>query len=159
MNIDRRLFLLTISAPLYPATPLAFFSPGESNVVEALCAQIIPADDVPGAKEAGVLYYIDRQLAGPLQRFGPIYRAGIPALSAACREKTGRNFESLTFQEQTAFLLDIETGRFPALRDFLEVVVDHTMQGFYGSPSHGGNRDEASWKMLDIVDVMEGHKH
>jgi hypothetical protein len=39
------------------------------------------------------------------------------------------------------------------------MVIDHTMQGFYGSPEHGGNRDEASWKMLGIVDVMEGHKH
>jgi gluconate 2-dehydrogenase gamma chain len=39
------------------------------------------------------------------------------------------------------------------------MVVDHTMQGFYGSPAHGGNRDEASWKMLGVTGVMEGHQH
>jgi hypothetical protein len=33
------------------------------------------------------------------------------------------------------------------------------MQGFYGSPTHGGNRDEASWKMLGIQEIMGGHQH
>ena len=43
---------------------------------------------------------------------------------------------------------------------FFQMVVDHTMQGFYGSPKHGGNRGEASWKMLGIEAVMrEGHAH
>jgi hypothetical protein len=39
------------------------------------------------------------------------------------------------------------------------MVADHAMQGFYGSPAHGGNLDAASWKMLGIEDVMEGHRH
>jgi gluconate 2-dehydrogenase gamma chain len=29
-------------------------------------------------------------------------------------------------------------------------VCDHCMQGYYGSPRHGGNRDFASWKMLGL---------
>jgi gluconate 2-dehydrogenase gamma chain len=43
---------------------------------------------------------------------------------------------------------------------FFEMLIDHTMQGFYGSPAHGGNRDGASWKMLGISGYMgEGHWH
>ena len=145
--IDRRAFLLSaIPIPLYPAAPLKILTPDEAAIVETLCDQIIPADDAPGARQAGVLYYIDRQLAGPLARFAPRYRAGLPAFAGLSK---------LPVAEQTAFLRALKGE--PAA--FFQLVIDHTMQGFYGSPAHGGNRDEASWKMLDIVDVMGGHKH
>jgi len=29
-------------------------------------------------------------------------------------------------------------------------LVDHTIQGFYGGPRHGGNRDAVSWRMLGL---------
>jgi gluconate 2-dehydrogenase gamma chain len=128
-------------------------------LLEALCDQIVPADDAPGAKQAGVLYYIDRQLAGALQRFAPNYQRGLSQFASACRERTGREFLRLPFAEQTAFLKDVESGRVPGLDAFFRMAVDHTMQGFYGSPAHGGNRDEASWKMLGVTDVMEDHQH
>ncbi len=46
-------------------TNLQFFNPTEAVMVDAIVARIMPgtADD-PGAREAGVLYYIDRTLAG-----------------------------------------------------------------------------------------------
>lgn len=49
-----------------PAIAIQFFNPHESATVEALAARILPgtADD-PGAREAGVVYYIDQVLAGP----------------------------------------------------------------------------------------------
>ena len=45
--------------------PIAFFNIHEAETVEALTARILPgsADD-PGAREAGVVYYIDRSLGG-----------------------------------------------------------------------------------------------
>jgi gluconate 2-dehydrogenase gamma chain len=149
--MDRRLFLLAAAAaPLY-AGPLVLFSEDEAKVLEALCNQIVPAeDDAPGAVRAGVVFYIDKHLAGPLKRFAPAYRRGIPLL---------REFTSLNFAEQAQFLRELERGSNPELASFFSMVVDHTMQGFYGSPEHGGNRDEASWKMLGIVDVMGGHQH
>lgn len=149
-KIDRRLFLALLSAPLYPAVPLVVLSADEGKVVESLCAQIIPADDYPGAKEAGVLYYIETQLAGPLKRFAPDYHRGLASLRA-------QHFDELNFTEQKTFLQRIDGAS--ELGRFWNLVIDHTMQGFYGGPKHGGNKDEASWKMLDIADVMEGHKH
>lgn len=153
MKIDRRLFLFSVAMPLYPAAPLKVLTAAEGQLVEALCDRIVPADESPGAKQAGVLYYIDRQLAGPLQRFTQSYRTGLAEFAEACQDKTGRAFVELTAEEQTEFLRRVERGA------FFQMVVDHTMQGFYGSPAHGGNHDEASWKMLNIVDVMEGHSH
>src|SRR5580698_94924 len=46
--------------------PLRFFTAGEARVIAAACERIFPSDaSGPGAKEAGVVIYIDRQLAGP----------------------------------------------------------------------------------------------
>lgn len=155
MAIDRRSFLALLAVPLYPATPLVVLTSDEAKVVEALCAQIIPADDFPGAKEAGVLYYIENQLAGPLARFAPNYKTGIASL----QQRAGKPFNDLTSAEQKQLLQNIEAVPDSDLNHFFQLVIDHTMQGFYGSPAHGGNKDEASWKMLEITDVMEGHKH
>ncbi len=46
--------------------PLRFFTAAEARVIAAACERIFPSDaSGPGAKEAGVVIYIDRQLAGP----------------------------------------------------------------------------------------------
>jgi gluconate 2-dehydrogenase gamma chain len=156
--VNRRQFLIA-AMPLYAAGPLQTFSREDARLVEALCNQVIPADDTPGAKQAGVLYYIDRQLAGPLRRFQAAYRDSLPQLRNACRDRTDRDFADLAFSEQTKFLQDLEAGHVQKLDSFWRLVIDHTMQGFYGSPAHGGNRDEASWDMLGIREVMEGHTH
>ena len=157
--VNRREFLVAAAIPLYAAGPFETFSSEQARLVEALCDQVIPADDLPGAKQAGVLYYIDRQLAGPLHRFQAAYHDGLSKLPDACQNRTGRDFVDLPFPDQTKFLLDVEAGRVEKLDSFWRLVIDHTMQGFYGSPAHGGNRDEVSWEMLGIRDVMERHKH
>lgn len=160
MQTDRRLFILSAAAAasLYSG-PLLLFTTGEAKFMEALVDQIIPADDAPGAAQAGVVFYIDKQLSGPLQRFAPAYQRSIPLFQSACLEKTGKDFLALPFAGRTAFLQFIEGRANPALASFFSMVTDHAMQGFYGSPAHGGNLDSASWKMLDIEDVMEGHRH
>jgi len=161
-GLNRREFVVgagTLVVPLHAAAPLQTFSGDEARLVEALSEQVIPADDTPGAKQAGVLYYIDRQLAGPLRRFAATYHDSLGRLTTACRERTGRDFVDLAFTDQTKFLLDLEAGRIEKLDSFWRMVVDHTMQGFYGSPAHGGNREEVSWDMLGIRDLMEGHRH
>jgi gluconate 2-dehydrogenase gamma chain len=141
------------------ATGWQTFRDREAALVEALTDRIIPADDDPGAKEAAVVHYIDRQLAGPLRRYAGPYRTGLAALAKNCRERTGRDFGNLSEEEKDEFLRQIESGAVPG-GAFFQMVIDHTMQGFYGSPKHGGNGDEASWKMLGIEDFLrEEHTH
>jgi len=33
---------------------------------------------------------------------------------------------------------------------FFNLVRQHTLEGYYGSPRHGGNRDAVSWRMLGL---------
>jgi gluconate 2-dehydrogenase gamma chain len=55
--------------------PLEFFRPHEARTVEAITARIIPGDaDDPGAREAGVVNYIDCLLASGLGYGEPTYR-------------------------------------------------------------------------------------
>ena len=49
--------------------PLRFFTEAEAAIIAAAASRIFPSDDAgPGAREAGVVIYIDRQLAGPWGR-------------------------------------------------------------------------------------------
>ena len=60
-----------------PAPSYHFFSDSEARLLIAICEQIIPRDDTPGATDAGVIFYIDRQICGPLARHQQSYRLGL----------------------------------------------------------------------------------
>lgn len=135
-----------------------FLTEAEASLLDAVCAQIIPTDQDPGAREAGCVEYIDRQLAGPLARFGSQYRAGLAALAATCKAVYNKSFEQLSVDEQIVLLEKLETGRAPKEQwtavssgEFFRLVCDHTMQGFYGSPRHGGNKNYVSYRMLGLA--------
>jgi gluconate 2-dehydrogenase gamma chain len=138
--------------------PLRFFSLAEARVVTAACARIFPSDATgPGATEAGVVIYIDRQLAGPYGRDkyrytkGPfvesvpehgyqgkenpreIYRAGIAALGAFVDLPPGKQDDALRSIEKTFF--------FQMLRS-------HTIEGMFCDPMHGGNAGLIGWQLI-----------
>jgi gluconate 2-dehydrogenase gamma chain len=140
--------------------PLRFFTAEEARVVAAACDRIFPSDESgPGAREANVIVYIDRQLAGPYGRdelrykkgpfietdpnFGgyqgkespqDIYRAGIPML--------GGDFISLTPAQQDARLRSIEKSM------FFQMLRDHTVEGMFSDPLHGGNANLVGWQLI-----------
>jgi gluconate 2-dehydrogenase gamma chain len=120
-----------------------FFSPEEANTLQAITDCIIPADRDPGAVRADVVQYIDRQLKGRFAQFGKTYRDGL----AAANRLAGGDFAAASANRQQEVLLQLE--RDSDLR-FFDLVVAHSMQGFYGSPRHGGNRDFVSWRMLGV---------
>ena len=64
---------------------LSFLSAAEAADVEAVAAQIIPTDDTPGAREAGVVYFIDRALATFLSQLAADYRAQLAEFQATFR--------------------------------------------------------------------------
>jgi gluconate 2-dehydrogenase gamma chain len=135
----------------------AALTTGERRLVEALSDQIIPPDQDAGGREAAVVDFIDTQLRGPYGRFLVTYRQGLAGLDATSRAVHGRSFPDLAPDEQTAFLAAVEKGEVPTgvwkpaeARQFFRLVTDHCMQGYYGSPRHGGNRGAASWKMLRL---------
>ncbi len=121
----------------------------EASLVEAVAEQIVPADQDPGAREANVVNYIDKQLAGVFAGHQETYRQGIAGVQRTSNLMFGRDFESLEWSQQTQVLQVLEKGEEPA-RSFFSLIRDHTMQGFYGSPRHGGNRRLVSFRMVGI---------
>lgn len=124
-----------------------FFSEAEARLVDAICEQIIPADQDPGAHDAGVVNFIDKQLVGPYRRHQKTYRDGLVRVDEVSKEMFGREFLTVTAPQQIDVLKALEAGK---ARSFFRLIRDHTMQGFYGGPQHGGNRGYASYKMLGI---------
>ena len=140
-----------------PKSETFFFSENEIKLVEAIAEQIIPTDDWPGGREAGVANFINRQLVGPYLRFQQDYRKGLTALENTCENKFHSKFEKLSWDSQTAVLCDMETGKLDgkAWKDgyskyYFELLRSHCMQGYYGSPRHGGNKNYISYKMIGI---------
>lgn len=139
--------------------PLRFFTEEEALIVAAAAARIFPSDDSgPGAREAGVVIYIDRQLAGPYGRDRFRYTQG-PFDENAPREfgyqgkatpadtyREGlerlKGFDSLSPEEQDQQLQQIEnTHLFALLRQ-------NTIEGMFCDPVHGGNVDMVGWQLV-----------
>ncbi len=123
-----------------------FFTAPEARAVDAICEQIIPPDDFPGARQAGVVNFIDLQLTKHYKKFQEAYREGIAGVEAASLKAFKKPFADLSAEQQTEVLTGIEEKD----AEFFTLIRTHTMQGFYGDPRHGGNRGEVSWKMLGL---------
>jgi gluconate 2-dehydrogenase gamma chain len=126
-----------------------FFTEAEARILAAMCDHIIPDDDRdPGAAWAGVPVYIDRQLTRFHKPHQQAYREGLQAVDSRSRGSFGHPFIELEREQQFTVLQEIEKDQ--ASRPFFDLVVLHTMQGFYGPPRHGGNREAVSWRMLGL---------
>ena len=126
-----------------------FFTDQEARTLEAMLERLIPEDDTPGARQAGVIRYIDRQLTTHFRQHRETYGKGLAAAAALA---------DLPPERQDQALRELERNR--ATRPFFELVLGHAMQGFYGNPRHGGNREFASWRMLGISPVqVRGRAH
>lgn len=129
-----------------PKSDWEFLSNAEARTLAVLCDQIVPADDYPSATQAGVLTFIDRQLVRHFRRYRDAYREGLEQAEALSRKRFGRDLAALTDSQQAemASALEQQNGT------FFELVRNHTLDGYYGSPRHGGNRDAISWRMLGL---------
>jgi gluconate 2-dehydrogenase gamma chain len=105
---DRQPLQSSARSPLHCLTPL------EAATVEAMTARIIPgtADD-PGAREAEVVVYVDRALAGAYSYLQTFYRRGIALLNAHAEAVHGMRFPLLPDELQDALLRDLEAGDVP----------------------------------------------
>jgi gluconate 2-dehydrogenase gamma chain len=125
-----------------------FLSDTQARTLQAICDQIIPADEFPSASQAGVLTYIDRQLTRHYRRRQDAYRAGLEQAHTLSMTRFGKPLDVLTPLQQLQAVSEIERKD----RTFFNLVLTHTMEGYYGSPRHGGNRDGVSWRMLGLAD-------
>ncbi|MBI4507987.1 MAG: gluconate 2-dehydrogenase subunit 3 family protein [Deltaproteobacteria bacterium] len=132
------------------------FDPREWAVVEAACSRIIPTDDLPGAREANVVGFIDGQLADPnFAVFKREFEAGVSALELVAAAKFGSRFMEIRPEQQDEVLAALQDGEgstnaFSAAH-FFQVVFTLTIEGLLSDPVHGGNKDEAGWKVIGFV--------
>lgn len=162
--------------PARPA-PYIFFNPDEVNFIEAAVARLIPADENgPGALEAGVPSYLDKQLGGAwgagerLYRSGPwhegvptqgyqlpftpaeLFRNALRAIRADLNKRGKTSFAKMKAQEQDAYLKSLQEGKtdlngVPS-NVFFESLLELTIEGFFSDPVYGGNKEMAAWKMI-----------
>lgn len=128
---------------------LQFFTSAQAGQVEALTAQIIPADDTPGAKEAGAVYFIDRALAGFDKDRAPVYTKGLANLERASRKLFPRSgtFTDLKPDQQIKVMRAIEKSQ------FFDVLRTHTVISFMANPEYGGNSGKVGWKLIGFEDL------
>lgn len=131
-------------------TAFQFFSPEQAAEVEAAAAQIIPADDTPGAREARVVYFIDRALVTFEKGTQPAYLQGLRELQAKTRElfPQAKSFAGLTSTQQIDVLHAIEKT------EFFELLRLHTIVGFFARPEYGGNYNQVGWKLIGLENAM-----
>jgi len=91
--------------------------------VAAVAAQIIPTDDLPGAREAGVVEYINAKL-NEISLLLPLYEEGVKETDAVSESRFHGKFISLTPPQQIEVLKSIEKSPF-----FTQVWKD-TVEGF-----------------------------
>ena len=135
------------------AAPYVNLSAAEAATLEAFVARLIPNDaNGPGALEAGAARYIDRALGNALAAMRPAYAAGLAALDAYARSAAGGSFASLPPERQDELLGDLEqsraTGFAPSSSVFFDLVLGHTLEGTFGDPYYGGNRDFIGWELI-----------
>lgn len=155
----------------------AFLTSDEVAFIEPAVARLIPFDESgPGALEAGVPTYIDRQLAGPwgagdgLYRQGPwhtadsafgyqlrftpaeLFRNALRAVNDGLRTSNPGGFATLAPEAQDAYLTALEKesrdlGGVPS-DTFFQSLLELTIEGFFCDPAYGGNREMVGWKLI-----------
>src|SRR5689334_5051346 len=70
------------------ATPskFEFFTTEQAAEIEAMSARIIPTDATPGAREAGVVYFIDRALTTFASDLRKVYAEGMAEVQTRTRK-------------------------------------------------------------------------
>ena len=138
-----------VGAPVRPA--FEFFTAAQGADIEAVTEQIWPADDTPGARDTGVVYFIDHALAtDPVAgKMKPFFTAGIELLQAKVAElfpeTPGARFSSLSAERQVSVLHAI------AATPFFDAVRTATCLALFSNPSYGANPGGKHWAAIGFV--------
>lgn len=128
---------------------LETLAPDAAADLAAIAAQIFPTDELPGANEAGVVYFMDSALRTFMAGAKDPVLAGLQALNAkAAAVQPGARFAALPAAEQVRLLQAQEASPFFGTVRFL------TIAGMFALPVYGGNRGYAGWKVLGFE-----HRH
>jgi hypothetical protein len=156
----------------YDDRPWYFLTDDEARWLAAVCDVFIPEDEYPSASQAGVVDYIDFQLAsgygqGEGLYLKPPFAEGTPQQGwqlqsppselirrgiAGVRDMADADVTELDQAGREAFVqaLSEEAGMLgdvPATTFFTELL-SLTNEGYFADPIYLGNHDYAGWKMV-----------
>lgn len=125
-------------------------APAEAREFEAIAARILPTTDTPGAREAGVIYFMDKAFASFENSELEHARSGLHRFqdSVRIRYPGAGLFSDLDDADQDAHLKTQEDSAFFEKMRFL------TIAGFLGMSSHGRNRGDVGWQLIGF----DGHR-
>jgi gluconate 2-dehydrogenase gamma chain len=126
------------------------FSDTDAAVVDAIAALVIPTDDTPGAREAGVVQFIDRSLDTFARDQRSLFEKGLADLQERvdAAHPGVDSFAKLDATQQSALLHDLENSK----SDFFSAMLAATAAGMFANPEYGGNRDKIGWKLIGFDD-------
>jgi gluconate 2-dehydrogenase gamma chain len=131
-----------------PSAAFANLTAAQAATVIAIAARIVPTDDLPGATEAGVVYFIDRGLGSFLSAARADFLKGLAEFEAqVAAAHSGASFAALAAETQDAALKNVETSAF-----FNQIRL-WTLFGLLASPAYGGNRDLVGWKLTGFEEA------
>lgn len=132
----------------------------QAKDVQAIAARIIPTDELPGATEAGVVYFVDRALMTFAKETRTSYETGLMQINELTAKTFpgAMKFSAATTEQQDA-ILEMVFGsedhgasprhrQAPAADDFAKAIWFHTVAGFLAVPEAGGSPDYTGWKVI-----------
>ena len=145
--------------------PFKVLTADQAADLDAATSRIIPSDGTPGAREAGVVYFIDRALVTFSVDDQKTYREGLPEIQNRLQHifPTATLFSTATAEQQEAVLesLDEAGSKNPPRRpranfmagsaaQLFETIRAHTLAGFLIDPESDrkGNRGGVGWTVI-----------
>lgn len=129
-------------------TPSRAFQGPQRATIEAACARLLPSDQDPGAKEANVVEFIDRELARPeYEKLGKAIIGGTVALDRLSARFGGKKFVELDAAEQDDIISQVQNASDRG-RDFVKLLTLLTIEGFGSDPKWGGNAHGVGWNFI-----------
>lgn len=124
-------------------------SAADAADLEAIAARIIPSDDTPGAREAGVIWFIDQAMGSFMSSMADTLLAGLAGFNKTAAAGSGHErFAQLPVEGQDAAIAAQQDTGFFGLVRYL------TIAGMFALPSYGGNREYIGWKLIGFE-----HRH
>ena len=133
-----------------PAQPFEVLSAADAADLEAASVQIIPTDATPGAREARVIYFIDRSLGSFAKTQRPVFVAAAAELRERAKRVDGnaKSFAVLTPARQIAVLTAMEHDKSKSF----DAIREATIAGMLSNPEYGGNVGKSGWHWIGFDD-------
>lgn len=119
----------------------------EAREFEAIAARILPTTDTPGAREAGVIWFMDKAFGSFGAEFYADAKTGLAEFQSAISASFpgAQKFSDLDEADQDRYLQTRQES------NFFQLMRSSTVMGFFCMNQYGGNRDDIGWKLLGLT--------